>query len=97
MSTSRVGAAGIVGAARTAALDSGGGHGYIKGGSVGGGQVLDDWAVAPGARAWPAGGDTNGVASGGGVGYGEASSGAAGARQRTKKLPALPLNTGCSS
>ena len=100
MSTLPGGVFGVFGVARTAVVDSGGGHGYINGGSAAGGQL---WAGAGAAEAAAtvaaAGGADVGMlaVTAAGVGHCAASVAVPAARQRTKKLPSLPLNTGFSS
>ncbi len=95
MSTSPCGAVGVLGLVRTVALDSGGGHGYINGGSAAGGHVsFGAWALALGALAIAAGGDSKSGLAGAGAAYCVATTGPPAARQRTKKLPSLLLSTG---
>ena len=82
--------AGGAGALPTPAVGSGAGHGYIKGqGSLDGGQrsLPDDDTSVPGTG-------RESVAVGADAPGAQATVEATPVRQRTKKLPSLPLSTG---
>src|SRR3954451_1673865 len=100
MSTSPCGVVGVGLGARAAALVSGGGHGYAVGqGSVEGGQwSLLATGLAPACAAGGAGAlAATAAGEAAGALHCAATAEVPAARQRTRKLPSVPLSTGCIS